>query len=159
MKTVIFMRHGKSSWAEPDQSDHKRPLQNRGIKAARRIRQQLDDQGLRPDVILSSDATRTRQTVEHLGFDTNVQFLPELYLAPERTYIETLLGQEESVKIALMVGHNPGLEILVSTLCGKEIAFPTAATAVFTVEADIWQDITSSEKWTLRELWYPRELD
>ena len=61
-KTLLVLRHGKSSWSDPDLADHDRPLKKRGRRGARSIGEQLRDAGLAPDLVLSSTARRARST-------------------------------------------------------------------------------------------------
>ena len=53
MKTLLILRHAKSSWKDPGMTDHARPLNSRGKHDAPRIGHLLRDQGLQPDLILS----------------------------------------------------------------------------------------------------------
>ena len=62
MKTLLVLRHAKSSWKNPGQSDHERPLNKRGLAAAPRMGQLLAEQQLIPEIILCSTAERARQT-------------------------------------------------------------------------------------------------
>jgi len=56
------MRHAKSSWADDQMSDHDRPLNDRGRRAATAMGEALTARGYAPDIIWSSDAKRTRET-------------------------------------------------------------------------------------------------
>ena len=64
MKTLLLMRHAKSSWSEPGLADHDRPLNKRGKQAAPEMGKLLRKEGLVPDLILCSTARRSRQTAE-----------------------------------------------------------------------------------------------
>jgi phosphohistidine phosphatase len=57
----------------------------------------------------------------------------------------------------MVVGHNPGLEQLVSILSGESLHFPTAAIACFTFEISSWRDLKKSEG-KLISLWRPKEV-
>jgi len=63
---LLLMRHAKSSWSDGSLSDHERPLNKRGEKAAIAVGEALVARGYAPDIIWSSDATRTRQTAMRL---------------------------------------------------------------------------------------------
>ena len=86
MKTLMLLRHAKSSWSEPDLSDHDRPLIEKGKKAAIRMGGLLVEKGLVPDLILSSTARRARKTAKlaakAAGFSGEIELLEDLYLAP-----------------------------------------------------------------------------
>ncbi len=64
MKTLLLMRHAKSDWDADYESDHDRPLNDRGLKSARLMGRVLADEGLVPDLIISSTALRARTTAE-----------------------------------------------------------------------------------------------
>ena len=85
MKTLLLMRHAKSSWDDPDVADHDRPLNKRGKKDAPRMGQWLAEQGLTPEVIVTSTAKRARKTAELVAESCGCQrepiVLPELYHA------------------------------------------------------------------------------
>ena len=57
MKTLLLMRHGKSSWKDETLEDHERPLKKRGRKDSARIAREIRKQDLVPDLILCSSAT------------------------------------------------------------------------------------------------------
>ena len=62
MKTLILVRHAKSSW-EHHFIDHERPLSLRGFKNAEMISNELKSQ-INPDLIVSSEAVRAKTTAE-----------------------------------------------------------------------------------------------
>ena len=64
MKTLLILRHAKSSWQNNDLSDHDRPLNPRGQRDAPDVGKRLRNEGLIPDAVLSSTAKRARQTAE-----------------------------------------------------------------------------------------------
>ena len=64
MKTVLFLRHAKSSWSSPDLDDHERPLNGRGRSASATMGRYLEDNDLLPDLILCSTAKRARETLK-----------------------------------------------------------------------------------------------
>ena len=86
MKSLYLLRHGKSDWDADFDRDRDRPISGRGRKAARKIARLMKERGIRPDIVLCSDALRTRQTIGHvldeLGWPQNVvRYDERLYLA------------------------------------------------------------------------------
>ena len=74
MKHLALIRHAKSDWNDPTaQSDHDRPLNKRGRKAAPAVGAELARMGLRPDLVVSSTAVRAATTARaiaaEIGFD------------------------------------------------------------------------------------------
>ncbi len=85
MRQLLLLRHAKSSWDDPRLSDHARPLNARGRRAARAMAAAMRDLGLAPDVVLVSSARRTLQTLEALGpleGPPLIEPMDDLYLAP-----------------------------------------------------------------------------
>jgi phosphohistidine phosphatase len=154
MRQLLLLRHAKSSWDDPAQSDHARPLNARGRSAAAAVRRAMRDLGLVPDVVLVSSARRTLQTLEALApWDETpiIEPMNGLYLASAAHIVQTLQGISDTVRSLMVVGHNPGLHDLALTLVGahamstdgtlmRKLAegFPAAGLAEFTI-ARSWQ--------------------
>lgn len=91
-KTLMLLRHAKSSWPEMT-SDHERPLNGRGERDARRLGHLL--RGLEhPELIVGSNARRVRQTLDGLlseaDYEGDVLLTPRLYLTSPREYLAEL---------------------------------------------------------------------
>lgn len=151
MKKVILLRHAKSSWDDPQRSDHDRPLNRRGRAAAPVIGNWLRDRGHIPDTVLSSSSLRTRQTVLRLREAIPNLAFPvverALYHATPDAMRDRLAALPSTCQTILLVGHQPGLSALTRKLsngaesrrCKRAYEhFPTAAAAVLEVEIDDW---------------------
>lgn len=162
MKTLILMRHAKSSWKEPELADHDRPLNKRGEKDAPRMGRLLKDKKLIPDLIYSSTAVRARLTVEGVieksGFKNKVDYLESLYMAEPSTIIETLKQTPDKIDSILLVGHNPGLEGLLQILSRKVESLPTGAIARISLPINHWSDLALSTEGKLKDNFRPRDL-
>lgn len=162
MKTLLILRHAKSSWADPGMADHDRPLNDRGKRDAPRMGKLIAEQGLHPDFVISSSAKRARSTAKRVieggDFTCPKQLLEELYLAPADTYIETLRQLGDAGDRVLAIGHNPGLEQLVATLTGNFETLPTAALVHIEFDIDSWSQLTDPPSGRLMGIWRPREL-
>jgi phosphohistidine phosphatase len=171
MKRLAILRHAKSSWDDPGLDDSDRPLNERGWKAARRIGRELTKRGLKFDLVLSSTAARTRETIdgvqEKYDFAAPIEFEPQLYGASETALLEIVRALDEKVKAPLIVGHNPGLEQLVAGLTRNDSEglrqrvagkFPTAALAILELPAKRWEEVEPASGEVV-ELILPRELD
>ena len=162
MKLLSILRHAKSSWGDSSLDDHDRPLNNRGLRDAPRMGALIRKQGLVPETILSSTARRARDTAlaaaEAAGFPDEVRFSRTLYGADPDTWLEALGELPDTVGHALVVGHNPGLEELLSLLVGEAQVMPTAALAVVELPIQSWRDVNPGTRGSLRALWRPREL-
>jgi phosphohistidine phosphatase len=163
MKTLLILRHAKSSWDDSSQSDHERSLNKRGRHAAPRIGELLAEEDLLPDCIVGSTAVRVRETVElvarHAGYHGKIEFRPDLYLAGPMTYLEVLRQLPEVCNSAMAVGHNPGLEELLSDLTGAREHLSTASLAQVELPIAAWAELRSETPGALVNLWRPKELE
>jgi phosphohistidine phosphatase len=162
VKTLLVMRHAKSSWDDPELEDHDRPLNGRGRRDAHRMALWLLQQGRRPDSITSSTAVRAATTAQlvaqQLGFQAPLDVTPELYHADLSAWARVIRKLPPESETALCIGHNPGIELLLRTLTGASEHVPTAAISLFEVPIEEWQafDLQKPlESWTL---WRPKAL-
>ena len=162
MKTLLIMRHAKSSWKEDSLPDDQRPLNKRGQADAPRMGRLLRDNGLVPRAILSSTAVRARQTAlaaaEACAFEGDIQFEASLYGAPAETYLYLLAALPVDPPIALVVGHNPGVEELLAELTGEDEHLPTGSIARIELDLARWADLRAETTGRLQMLFRPREL-
>lgn len=162
MKTLLVLRHAKSSWNDSALDDHERPLNTRGRRDAPRMGTLVRKAGLMPDVVISSDAVRARLTavamVEAARYSGEILLDPRLYLAGPADIVSLLRTVGEEAETVMIVGHNPGLEELVAQLTGERLDLPTAALAHIVLPIDQWRDLRLSTRGTLLGHWRPREL-
>ena len=153
------MRHAKSSWKYPELSDHERPLNKRGRKAAGKIAKELIRLEWIPNKLYSSDSTRTKETWARMNKSINgvdVEYLHKLYHSSPNK-IRKNLPNEFDCETIMILGHNPGCADFLSYLCGEWHRMPTAATALLTIKNpnESWK---VKDNWALEELLLPREL-
>lgn len=162
MKTLLILRHAKSSWADASLSDHERPLKKRGRRDAPRMGALLRDEDLTPEIIVSSTARRAIETAdlvaEESGFDGELVATRELYHADPESYLEVAREHGGASEVVMLVGHNPGLEDLVEQLSGSWQRMPTAALAHIELDIDSWSALDDEATGRLANLWLPREL-
>jgi phosphohistidine phosphatase len=162
MKTLLVLRHAKSSWNDPALVDHERPLNKRGRRDAPRMGALVREHGLIPDVVISSDAVRARLTAEAVAeaarYAGEILLDPHLYLACPADILSLLPKVRENPKTVMIVGHNPGLEELVEQLTGERQHLPTAALAQIDLPIEQWRDLKLSTRGTLVGLWRPEQL-
>jgi phosphohistidine phosphatase len=162
MKTLLVLRHAKSSWDDQALDDHARPLNKRGQRDAPRMGTLVEDYGLIPDVVISSDAVRARLTAEAVAeaahYAGEILLDPRLYLAGPADILSLLQQVRKDAGTVMIVGHNPGLETLVEQLTGERHDLPTAALAQIGLPIDQWRDLKPSTRGRLVGLWRPKEL-
>jgi phosphohistidine phosphatase len=162
MKTLLIMRHAKSSWGDSSMPDHERPLNARGERDAPRMGKLLRREGMVPQAIIASSAVRAQATAravaEASGFEGEIEVKNALYGAAPESYREVLAKLPDQVDSVLVIGHNPALDELLDELTGEEEHFPTAAIARVELDLDDWADWTDDTGAKLVEMWRPREL-
>lgn len=161
MKTLLLLRHAKSSWKQPDQPDHERPLNKRGKKEAPKVGKYLRDNNLVPDLILSSTARRAQDTAqavaEKSGFDGQIDLYQDLYLSDTDCYLDILRRLPDEARRILVVGHNPDLEELLTLLTDVNQPLGTAALAQIDLPITSWQELNEATDGRLQLVWSPRE--
>ncbi len=160
-KRLIIMRHAKSSWTSGAATDHQRPLNKRGRRDAPRIGARLQDLGWLPDLVISSDSERTRETWQRmkLEFPHSIEqrFSRAFYPGGLSAITNECSMLTEDVSTLLVLGHNPGWEDAVSGLCGEWVRMTTANAALLQSDADDWAQAIEAT-WELVEVLRPKEL-
>jgi phosphohistidine phosphatase len=172
VKNILLLRHAKSAWNIPQQTDHDRPLNNRGERAARTMAGHMAEKAPRPGLILCSTAARTRQTlaplVKALGSPTPpISLEKQLYLASESELMDRLQALPEDVETVLLIGHNEGIGELAVALAGQghgealqrlREKYPTGALATLALRQGSW-DTLGPGTCELLSFVRPRDLD
>ena len=163
MRFVYLLRHAKSSW-KTGLPDHERPLAPRGRRAAKAIASYRREQGIEPELVLCSTARRARETLEPLRRalgEPRVVTEARVYGASEDELLVLLRELAPEVGSAMVVGHNPGLALLVELLAapGTELPekVPTGALAELAFDG-FFADLAPGSA-TLEAFVVPRELD
>jgi phosphohistidine phosphatase len=160
---LVLMRHAKSSWDDRNLDDHDRPLTARGRRAAGRVGDYLRHNGILPDVVLCSSATRTVQTLEllDLGAHPEVVVSDDLYGCGPGEMLARVRQTADPVASVLLIGHNPGIHELAVSLIGDPEAipsFPTAGLADLRAPIRTWSDLHPGVA-TLHAFITPKDLD
>jgi phosphohistidine phosphatase len=154
-RTLVLVRHGKSSW-DLDVDDHERPLSARGRRDAEAIGRWLSERSLRADLVYCSTATRTKQTWEYAmaggAAAGEVQYRREIYHAWVPELLSLIRAVPEDIYTLLVIGHAPGIPDLVEHICVRTTSddwaqmdskFPTSALAVVKVPGP-WSELGKS---------------
>lgn len=162
MKTLLLMRHAKSSWKERPLTEKDRPLSKRGIKNATQMGSVFLENELIPQLVLSSSVKRARQTAEVVltacNYRGEVIFLDKLFLAESKVIVDALRLLPDAVERVLVVGHNPGMESMLQILTRQIIPLPTAAVAHISLNTDTWKSLGYEHFAELVQLWEPKGL-
>jgi len=162
-KTVILIRHAKSSWKSQGLVDFERPLNSRGEKAAPYMGQKLSDRGIVFDQMFSSPSERTTQTAKHIceeiAFDfADVEFEKSIYLGGTDALLDIIQGAEEASQTIAIFAHNPGITYLANHL-QRDMQIenvPTCGIVSVTFALDDWLYVGDG-KGTLDFFDYPKK--
>lgn len=171
MKRLAVLRHAKSSWDDANLDDFDRPLNDRGWKAAQLMGRELKHHAMRFDLVLASTAARVRETIdgvqEQFDFAAPTKFDQQIYLASKEMLFGLIRDLADPVERPLLVGHNPGLERLLTLLTSDDDhglrdrvteKFPTCAFALIELPVRRWADVKPGNG-RIAELILPKELD
>jgi phosphohistidine phosphatase len=152
MKTLLLLRHAKSSWDSPASKDYDRPLAPRGERDAPRVGKALRDAAVDLDLVVSSPAMRARQTAERVleaaRYDGPVRYEEAIYEASVAELMGVVRDLPDKAETVMLVGHNPGFEMLLGALCGTgaapaRVRVPTAMLACVELATDRWKEVSA----------------
>ncbi len=152
MKTLLLIRHAKSSWDDPGQKDFDRPLNARGLKDAPMMAKRLINRKVKVNAFISSTAKRARKTCElfmkEFGADPDTMILQsKLYLAEPIAFIEVIRKIDEAVDHAIIFSHNNGITDFANQLTTARIDdMPTCSVFAIKIKTDNWADFEQAEK-------------
>jgi phosphohistidine phosphatase len=139
------LRHAKSSWKDKSLEDVDRPLNDRGIRATEVIGDYLRKEKIVPDLIISSPATRARQTVDLVlkaaRLKLNPRFDERIYDASVHRLLEVVSQIEEAANSAMLIGHNPGFEELLESLTSEQKRVPTGGLMCIELNVEKWNKV------------------
>lgn len=126
MKTIYLVRHAKSSWDNPRLSDFNRPLNKRGKRDAPIMGKKLNEMEIKPDLILSSPAKRTKKTAidiaEKISYPKKkIVLKDDIYDASEKTLLDLIKKLDDKLESVMIFAHNPGLTQLNNFISKKYI--------------------------------------
>ncbi|UQA96208.1 SixA phosphatase family protein [Streptomyces halobius] len=151
-RRIVLLRHAKADWSQ--ESDHERPLAERGRQEAPVAGRWLAAAGINPDLTLCSTSLRTRETwklfVHELAHRPKTVYDERLYEASLGELLALLNETSDDIDDLLLVGHNPGMHALADALAGEadddllprmnRSGFPTASLAVLTFNGS-WKSV------------------
>ncbi|MDP5311076.1 SixA phosphatase family protein [Streptomyces poriferorum] len=166
-RRIVLLRHAKAEWSQD--SDHERPLAERGRKDAPVAGRKLADSGIVFDLALCSTAVRTRETwklaVHEMPERPRTVYEERLYEASLGELIALINETPDDVRDLLIIGHNPGMHAVADALAGgtqgdalarmTRGGFPTSAFAVIELPGT-WKSVEHGVG-KLVEYWTPND--
>ena len=161
MKTLLLLRHAKAENAQPGSSDISRSLNERGKKEAQAIGTFIRKQNLAVELVLCSPAVRARETAELVlaaaEIKANLGYDQRIYETGPRQLLEVITEVDVNKSAVLLVGHNPGMEELLTALTGSEEPMATGTLAKIDFNFDEWSRI-ADDSGSLELIVSPNEL-
>jgi phosphohistidine phosphatase len=156
MKSLLLIRHAKSSWTSDVLNDFDRPLNERGKKEAPEMANRLIKKEITIDCFVSSPARRAKKTaklfIAEFGKDENeIVFIPELYHAGTETFTKVISAFHDDFETVAIFSHNPGITEFANLLIDVELDnMPTCAIFAVKSSVDHWSEFADAKK----ELWF-----
>lgn len=150
MKELIFVRHAKSDWDNPNLRDIDRPLSPRGIKNAPIMATKLKSIVDSVDLIVTSPAKRAIETAEYFGKIFNIdsdlfEIKQELYEAYADEILAEATSLDEENSRVMFFGHNPGYTYLVNMFTNEFIEnISTCGIFRIVSKAESWRELDAS---------------
>jgi phosphohistidine phosphatase len=153
MKTLLIIRHAKSSWDIGSLNDFERPLNERGKKDAPAMAQRLLDKKITIDAFISSPAKRAKKTAELFSSvynkdEKDIIFISALYHASVITFYETIENIDDKINSVALFSHNPGITEFVNELVDsiKTDNMPTCGIFAVTIDTNKWSDFKRASR-------------
>ena len=152
LKTLLLIRHAKSSWDDPGLSDFDRPLNERGKKDAPMMADRLHERGIKLDAFISSPAKRAKRTAEQFAKkykkeDKDIILKTELYMAIENTFYEVIEKLDDNDDCIALFSHNPGLTDFANSLTEvRTDNIPTCGIFAVSIDTKKWNKIREAKK-------------
>lgn len=121
-KVLFLLRHGEAEPGFGQLGDYERSLTDKGKKQLNRLANELFNQGVELDQMVSSSAKRTLETAKIFSSILACKksdALPELYEADPKKIIEVINQTAADIHSLLLVGHNPGISAVATFLSGE----------------------------------------
>lgn len=152
-KTLLLIRHAKSSWDDISQSDFERPLNDRGKTDAPKMASRLRKRNIKIDAFISSPAKRAKKTAEYFikefgGDADDIILVSALYDAGTGNFSATIKDIDDKFTSAAIFSHNPGITAFVNQLADKANIDNMPTCSIFAVKADVekWKDFAKAKK-------------
>ena len=156
MKSLILIRHAKSSWDVPGAEDFDRLLSDRGKADAPEMAKRLLKRDIKIDAFISSPAKRAKKTAQLFAQGLKrkkeeIIYIPELYAAPASVFYEVINGIDPALDTVAIFSHNPGITDFAKGLTDTKVdEMPTCSIFAIQIHTDEWVDFQNAGK----EFWF-----
>jgi len=163
-KTLLIIRHAKSSWEWNTLNDFERPLNERGKKDAPMMAERLKTKNILIDAFVSSPAKRARITAEYFAETyhqkkDDIILISKLYHASLATFFEVVNELNDDWSSVAIFSHNPGITEFVNQLVDSVCIdnMPTCGIFAISIKAASWKHFKDAHKEFLL-FYYPKSI-
>ena len=152
MKTLLLIRHAKSSWNDSSLPDFERPLNERGKHEAPTMAKKTLDRKIEIDLFISSPAKRAKKTAEFFMAEYDVKeknllLIPALYEASIKNFYDAVEDLPDKNDVVALFAHNPGITEFINSLeCYPVYEMPTCGVFAAKIKIKKWADFKEAEK-------------
>jgi phosphohistidine phosphatase len=152
MKTLLLVRHAKSSWDDPSLPDFERKLNDRGKSDAKMMAKKIKEKEIKIDLFVSSPAKRAKKTAkifmkEFDAKEKNLLILPSLYEASVQNFYDAVESLDDKENTVTLFAHNPGITEFINSLqCSSVYEMPTCAVFAAKIKTKEWKNFREAEK-------------
>ncbi|MEO1032449.1 MAG: histidine phosphatase family protein [Bacteroidota bacterium] len=160
MKSIVLVRHGKSSW-EFDVSDRQRPLKQRGINDAQLVANEFIKSNKIPKHIFSSPANRALSTCKIFAkifslSENSISIEDSLYDFGGENVLHFIKALPNTYDDIMIFGHNYAFTSIANIFGDKFIEnVPTSGLIKLKFDIANWQDLKQG---TTELIIIPKEL-
>ena len=161
MKSLILIRHSKSSWKDLSLTDFNRPLNRRGKSDGPLIASYLRNRITTVDYLHSSSSVRTFETskyfINQIKFG-KIQYDDSLYHCSSSSLLNIIMNYSDDYQSVMVIAHNPGLTNLINNITNISLDnLPTTGLVEIEFKINHWSNI-SSENSNVIDLKFPKQL-
>ena len=152
MKTLLLIRHAKSSWNDIGLSDFERPLNERGKHDAPLMAKKVKSKKIDIDAFVSSPAKRAKKTAEFfmaefVAKEKKLTLIPSLYEASVEKYYDAIENLKDKDDTVALFAHNPGITDFINSLdCTPVYDMPTCAVYAIQIKTKNWKKFREAKK-------------
>jgi phosphohistidine phosphatase len=153
MKTLLIIRHAKSSWDIASLNDFDRSLNDRGKKDAPIMAQRLLDKKIHIDSFVSSPAKRAKKTAEffctvYKKNKEDIILISALYHAAPEVFFEVIEQLNDNDDSVAIFSHNPGITDFANQLVADANIDNMPTCSIFAVQTSItkWKDFAKAKR-------------
>jgi phosphohistidine phosphatase len=156
LKSILLIRHAKSSWSEPSLNDFDRTLNERGKNDAPMMAKRLVKKKIKIDAFITSPAKRSRKTAEIFSKEFGrkkgeIILADELYGASEDAFYNVISNLKNKYDQVAIFSHNPGITDFANALTDVQIEnMPTCSIFAIKIDSKDWSDFKNA----IKEFWF-----